>query len=88
MEIDAGVDDYLILGQQGLVAEIICGLIDPYSPLCSISVTAMTRCLASLMVQFSSSTQSCPTLCDRMNRSTPGLPVHHQLPESTQTHVP
>ena len=38
-------------------------------------------------VQFSSVTQSCPTLCDPMNRSTPGLPVHHQLPESTQTHV-
>ena len=36
-------------------------------------------------VQFSSVTQSCPTLCDSMNRSTPGLPVHHQLPESTQT---
>ena len=38
-------------------------------------------------VQFSSVTQSCPTLCDPMNRSTPGLPVHHQLLESTQTHV-
>ena len=37
--------------------------------------------------QFSSVTQSCPTLCDPMNRSTPGLPVHHQLPEPTQTHV-
>ena len=37
--------------------------------------------------QFSSVAQSCPTLCDPMNRSTPGLPVHHQLPESTQTHV-
>ena len=36
---------------------------------------------------FSSVTQSCPTFCDPMNRSTPGLPVHHQLPESTQTHV-
>ena len=36
---------------------------------------------------FSSVTQSCPTLCDPMNHSTPGLPVHHQLPESTQTHV-
>ena len=33
------------------------------------------------------SLQSCPTLCDPMNRSTPGLPVHHQLPEFTQTHV-
>ena len=40
-----------------------------------------------LSVQFSSVAQSCPTLCDPMNRSTPGLPVHHQLPESTQTHV-
>ena len=38
-------------------------------------------------VQFSSVSQLCPTLCDSMNRSTPGLPVHHQLPESTQTHV-
>ena len=38
-------------------------------------------------VQFSSVTQSCSTLCNPMNRSTPGLPVHHQLPEFTQTHV-
>ena len=38
-------------------------------------------------VQFSSVAQSCPTLCDPMNRSTPGLPIHHQLPEFTQTHV-
>ena len=38
-------------------------------------------------VQFSSVAQSCPTLCDPMNRSTPGLPVHHQIPEFTQTHV-
>ena len=38
-------------------------------------------------VQFSSVAQSCPTLCNRMNRSTPGLPVHHQLPEFTQTHA-
>ena len=37
--------------------------------------------------QFSSVTQSCPTLCDPMNHSTPGLPVHHQLLEFTQTHV-
>ena len=36
---------------------------------------------------FSSVTQSCPTLCDPMNHSMPGLPVHHQLPEFTQTHV-
>ena len=38
-------------------------------------------------VQFSSVAQSCPTLSDPMNRSTPGLPVHHQLLEFTQTHV-
>ena len=38
-------------------------------------------------MHFSSVTQSCPTLCDPMNRSRPGLPVHHQLPEFTQTHA-
>ena len=37
--------------------------------------------------QFSSVAQSCPTLCDPMNRSMPGLPIHHQLPEFTQIHV-
>ena len=37
--------------------------------------------------QIRSVTQSCPTLCDPMNRSTPGLPVHHQLPEFTETQV-
>ena len=40
-----------------------------------------------LLVQFSSVAQLCPTLWDPMNRGTPGLPVHHQLPEFTQTHV-
>ena len=42
-------------------------------------------CISS--VQLSSVAQSCPTLCNPMNHSTPGLPVHHHLPESTQTHV-
>ena len=46
--------------------------------------SAMMRLLA---VQFSSVAQLCPTLCDPMNRSMPGLPVHHQLPEFTQTHI-
>ena len=42
----------------------------------------------SVSVQFSSVAQSCPTLCDPMNRRrTPSLPVHHQLPEFTQTHI-
>ena len=45
----------------------------------------MGDCL--FLVQFSSVTQSCPILCDPVNRSTPGLPVHHQLPEFTQTRV-
>ena len=40
-----------------------------------------------LSLQFSSVARSCPTLCDPMNRSTPGLPVYHQLPEFTQTHI-
>ena len=38
-------------------------------------------------VQLNSVAQSCPTLCYPMNHSMPGLPVHHQLPEFTQTHV-
>ena len=38
-------------------------------------------------VQFIPVAQSCPTLCDPMNRRAPGHPMHHQLPESTQTHV-
>ena len=40
-----------------------------------------------VLVQFSSVSQLCLTLCDPMNRSTPGLPVHHQLLEFTQTHI-
>ena len=44
-------------------------------------------CVADFSVQFSSVAQLCPTLCNPMNRSTPGLPVHHHLPEFTQTHI-
>ena len=47
----------------------------------------MKRFLICSSVQFSSVAQSCLTLCDPMNRSTTGLPVHHQLLEFTQTHV-
>ena len=49
--------------------------------------TLSTRFLNTALPQFSSVTQSCPTFCDPLNCSTPGLPVHHQLPEFTQTHV-
>ena len=52
----------------------------------SLSLSQAHLCSVTL-IQFSSVAQSCPTLCDPMNRSTPGLPVHHQLPEFTQTHV-
>ena len=44
-------------------------------------------CLISLLVQFSSVSHSCPTVCNHMNCTMPILPVHYQLPESTQTHV-
>ena len=53
----------------------------------SLNVSCIGRRVLYLSVQFSSVAQSCPTLCDPMNCSTPGLPVHHQLPEFTQTHV-
>ena len=49
--------------------------------------TAELFTITKTSVQFSSVAQSCPTLCDPVNRSIPGLPVHHQLPEFTQTHV-
>ena len=45
------------------------------------------KILIKVSVQFSSVAQSCPILCDPINHSTPGLPVHHQLPEFTQTHA-
>ena len=49
--------------------------------------TKLQSCFIPRAVQFSSVTQSCPTLCNPMNRRTPGLPLHHQLPEFTQTHA-
>ena len=53
----------------------------------SLGVGQVLNCSCSLVVQFSSVTQSCPTLSDPMDCSTPGLPVHHQLPALAQTHV-
>ena len=57
--------------------------------LCNFQVcnTVLLAIITMFYIQFSSVAQSCPTLCDPMNRSMPGLPVHHQLPEFTQTHV-
>ena len=50
-------------------------------------ITLLTKVRLISSVQFSPVTQSGPTLCDPMNRSTPGVPLHHQLPEFTQTYV-
>ena len=55
-------------------------------PLCSL-YSFLLCSVTKYSVQFSSVPQSCSTLCDPMNRSTPGLPVNHHLPEFTQTHV-
>ena len=52
-----------------------------------IKLTVLQSNLRWLVKQFSSVTQSCPTLHNPMDQSTPGFPVHHQLPESTQTHL-
>ena len=52
------------------------------------TVKAMAFAVVMYGCEFSSVTQSCPTLCDPMNCSTPGLPVHHQLPDSTQIPCP
>ena len=49
--------------------------------------TTWNRMFSISSIQFISVTQSCPTLCDLMDCSTPGFPVHHQLPELTQTYV-
>ena len=70
-----------VLNQNGTVPEELLGAE------CSCRRQGDTKKARLSSVQFSSVTQSCPTLCDPMNRSTPGLPVHHQLPELAQTHV-
>ena len=72
----------LHLAQQWVlvISDIMFGVPSDYQSLCQLVVKYFTP-------QFSSVAQSCLTLCDPMNRSTPGLSVHHQLPEFTQTHV-
>ena len=66
----------------GLSGELLCLLVArTRAKCCPFAILVM------FPFQFSSVAQSCPTLCNPMNRSTPGLPVHHQLPEFTQTHV-
>ena len=59
---------------------------EPSQAVC-VNANYFSHCGEQCSVKFSSVAQSCPTLCDPMNRSTPALPVHHQLPEFTQTQV-
>ena len=77
-----------------LICGVICNLVSLYVDKHTLRVlTLLLQIVFSKFkakfssVQFSSVAHSCPTLCDPMNRSTPGLPVHHQLPEFTQTHI-
>ena len=56
------------------------------SDFCVLILCPATLLNSLISSQFSSVAQSCPTLCDPMNHSTPGLPVHHKLPEFAQTH--
>ena len=68
----------------------LCPPLCPFSSVqfSSVAQSCLTLCQNQFSsVQFSSITQSCLTLCDSMDCSTPGFPVHHQLPELTQTHV-
>ena len=78
------IQDWFPLGLTGLISLQSKGLSRVFS-----NTTVQKHQFFSTQpsVQFSSVAQSCPTLCDPMNCSTPGLPVHHQLPEPIQTHV-
>ena len=87
---DLSLTSVLSLGPQGLglpVTPTVTAVIVTVCPPSPRGPPPTTPKGALGTVQFSSVTQSCPTLCDPMNRSTPGLPVHHQLPEFIQTHV-
>ena len=56
-------------------------------PGCTLDSYLLMKNILNNSVQYSSVTQSCSTLCNPMDCSMPGLPVHHQVPEFTQTHV-
>ena len=63
------------------------GLSFPHRALMGMKQSNIQEGCTQSQFSFSSVAQSCPSLCNPMNRSLPGLPVHHQLPELTQTHV-
>ena len=81
-------ENSLLLSQDTLSKDILLSLW-PFFSSCSPQNRSQLSPLYINPIYFSLSsvTQSCPTLCDAMNCSTPRLPVHHQLPEFTQTHV-
>ena len=81
--------DALSIGMSGLLKSPTVIVLLSISPFMSVSACLMYRGASMLgaSVQFNSATQSCPTLCNPMNHSKPGLPVHHQLPEFTKPHV-
>ena len=72
---------------QTFVGKVMSSLLGIYCHFLFFSLSYLFFFFLSSSVQLSSVAQLCPTLCDPMNRSMPGLPVHHQLPESTQTHA-
>ena len=80
-------NDRMLLQEEVTKRLLFCVL--PFLLSCSFTLReSWLLCLSCPMkVQFSSVAQSCPTLCDPVNRSTPGFSVHHQLLEITQTHV-
>ena len=74
-------------GKVGLKLNIQNTKIMASGPITSWEIDGTVETVQFSSVQFSSVAQSCPTLCDPKNCSTPGLPVHHRLLEFTQTHV-
>ena len=81
--------DDLSIGVSGVLKSPPIIVLLSISPFMSVSVCLMYwgAPMLGASVQFSSVAQLCPTLCDPMNHSMPGLPVHHQLPEFMQTHI-
>ena len=83
-------NNYNIVNQLFSSVQLSCSVVsEEVNPIASESALRRYSLIqaTSVELQLSSVTQSCPTLCDPMNRSTPGLPVHHHLPVFTQTHV-
>ena len=76
----------LVIIHSMLIKSLLCMVIENLKK--CIKHVVFLEWVTAVIVQFSSVTQSCPTLCNFMHCSTPGLPVQHQLPEFTQTHVP